>query len=259
MLQRYFRKLWTWYLFFYYLLHMKMKKTLIGAFLWVFALAGFAVLPNFVSAQDGTDSTATDSTATDSTAANSTATDSTATDSTATDSTATATDTETTTQIDSVSTDPTVGGTYGQNAQGTYGNWWNPNPDDNLIGNGQKLKWAAFLDTIKNAINWILGILATIALVVCLYGGFLMVTAAGDEKKYQKWLSVLKYAAIGLAIIGLSWLIVSVIFWFVGNLSKGNQVKSTDVSNVDSTQWGANAWSLRGGSNTNTNGGYVQQ
>ena len=234
MLQRYFRKLWTWYLFFYYLLHMKMKKTLIGAFLGVFALAGFAVLPNFVSAQDGTDSTATDSTAT-------------------------ATDTETTTQIDSVSTDPTVGGTYGQNAQGTYGNWWNPNPDDNLIGNGQKLKWAAFLDTIKNAINWILGILATIALVVCLYGGFLMVTAAGDEKKYQKWLSVLKYAAIGLAIIGLSWLIVSVIFWFVGNLSKGNQVKSTDVSNVDSTQWGANAWSLRGGSNTNTNGGYVQQ
>jgi hypothetical protein len=80
-----------------------------------------------------------------------------------------------------------------------------------------------------------------------------MVTAAGDEKKYQKWLSVLKYAAVGLAIIGLSWLIVSVIFWFVGNLSKGNQTASQKVTDVDQTNWGANAGSLRGNSKTATN------
>ena len=86
-----------------------------------------------------------------------------------------------------------------------------------------------------------------------------MVTAAGDEKKYQKWLSVLKYAAVGLAIIGLSWLIVSVIFWFVGNLSKGNQTASQNVSSVDSTKWWANAGSLRSNGGTNTNGGYQQQ
>ena len=42
-----------------------------------------------------------------------------------------------------------------------------------------------------------------------------MMTAAGDEKKYQKGLTVLKYAAIGLAVIALSWIIVSAIFWFV--------------------------------------------
>ena len=146
-----------------------------------------------------------------------------------------------------------------QGSQGAYGAWSNPKDDVNLISDGnQKLKWAAFLDTIKNAINWILGVLATIALVVCLYGGFLMVTAAGDEKKYQKWLSVLKYAAVGLAIIGLSWLIVSVIFWFVGNLSKGNQTKSTWNQTVSATQWGADAGSLRGGSTTTNNGGYQQ-
>jgi hypothetical protein len=45
-----------------------------------------------------------------------------------------------------------------------------------------------------------------------------MVTAAGDEKKYGEGLKVLKYAAIGLAIIALSWMIVSVIFWFVSTL-----------------------------------------
>ena len=106
----------------------------------------------------------------------------------------------------------------------------------------QSLTWSAFLDTIKNAVNWILGILATIALVVCLYGGFLMVTAAGDEKKYQKWLSVLKYAAIGLAIIGLSWMIVSVIFWFVRNLWETTASDTKQEVNVKSgdgtsTQW----------------------
>ena len=121
--------------------------------------------------------------------------------------------------------------TAGENS---YGQWANPSPDDNLVaGPGkQTLTGSAILDTIRNAINWILGILATIALIVCLYGGFLMVTAAGDEKKYQKWLSVLKYAAIGLAIVGLSWMIVSVIFWFVGNLSWTNQTKSTGDQTV---------------------------
>jgi hypothetical protein len=71
------------------------------------------------------------------------------------------------------------------------------------------------LTSLKKTINWLLGILATVAVVICLYGGFLMVTSAGDEKKYGKGLTVLKYAAIGLAIIGLSWIIVSAVFWFV--------------------------------------------
>jgi len=117
----------------------------------------------------------------------------------------------------------------------------NPNSDENLVWNGQKLSWAALLDTIKNAINWILGILATVALVICLYGGFLMVTAAGDEKKYEKGLGVLKYAAIGLAIIGLSWMIVSVIFWFVKTLSGSTQTESSGDQTVatESGQWTA--------------------
>jgi preprotein translocase subunit Sss1 len=42
-----------------------------------------------------------------------------------------------------------------------------------------------------------------------------MVTAAGDEKKYEEGLKILKQAAIGLVIIGLSWIIVSVVFWLI--------------------------------------------
>ena len=36
----------------YYLLHMKMKKLLVGAFLGMFALTGVAVLPNYANATD---------------------------------------------------------------------------------------------------------------------------------------------------------------------------------------------------------------
>jgi uncharacterized YccA/Bax inhibitor family protein len=64
-------------------------------------------------------------------------------------------------------------------------------------------------------VNWVLGILALIALLVVMYGGFQMVTSAGDEKKYGEGFTILKYAAIGLLLIGVAWFIVSGIFWLV--------------------------------------------
>jgi len=157
-------------IFIYYLLHMKMKKMLFGAFLGMFTLAGVAALP--VSAQ-------------------------------------------------------------------WNDTWANPKDNANLVGNWQTFTWAALLDTVKNAINWILWILATVALVICLYGWFLMVTSAGDSKKYENGLNVLKNAAIGLAIIGLSWMIVSVVFWFINTVWGGNQTQSSGDQTVDtsSAQW----------------------
>ena len=112
--------------------------------------------------------------------------------------------------------------------------WANPKADTQMLWN-QKLTWSKLITTIKNAVNWLLGILATIALVICLYGWFLMVTSAGDEKKYGEWLKVLKYAAIGLAIIWLSWMIVSVVFRFIGTLWKGSQTKAGNT-NLTSNQ-----------------------
>ena len=72
------------------------------------------------------------------------------------------------------------------------------------------------IDVIKSFINWMLGILALIALVILLWGGFQMVTAAGDDAKYKKGFKILQQAAIGLVFIGVSWLVVSVIFWLLG-------------------------------------------
>jgi hypothetical protein len=71
------------------------------------------------------------------------------------------------------------------------------------------------LHIIKNAINWVLGILGLIALVLCLYAGFQMTTAMEDTKKFDTGKTIMKHAGIGLAIIALSWMIVSIIFWFI--------------------------------------------
>jgi hypothetical protein len=56
-------------------------------------------------------------------------------------------------------------------------------------------------DATGNVINIVLGFLAVIAVVLCLYAGFLWMTAAGDEEKITKAKDILKAAVIGLIII----------------------------------------------------------
>lgn len=68
------------------------------------------------------------------------------------------------------------------------------------------------LNVIKKAINWVLWILSLIALILCLWWGFQMLTAAWDDNKVKTWTKILKQAAIWLAVIWLSWLLVSFIF-----------------------------------------------
>ncbi len=84
---------------------------------------------------------------------------------------------------------------------------FNPN-----IPGAQGLQWEGLLTSIQKGINWILWILAFIALIVLLWWWFQMVTAAGNEEKYKKWFTILKQSAIWLLFIGLAWLIVSLIF-----------------------------------------------
>jgi hypothetical protein len=62
-------------------------------------------------------------------------------------------------------------------------------------------------------------LLSFIAFGFLLYGGFQMVTAGGDSEWYQKGFTILKNAAIGLAFIALSWLIVTLIFYVLNLIS----------------------------------------
>ena len=88
---------------------------------------------------------------------------------------------------------------------------------------------SSLLDTFKNAINRCLWILATVVLCFCMYWWFKMLTSGSDSKWYDDGWKVLKNALFWLAIILLAWMIVSVVFRFVGTLSGWNQTQSVDV------------------------------
>ncbi|MDD4994946.1 MAG: Ig-like domain-containing protein [Patescibacteria group bacterium] len=65
---------------------------------------------------------------------------------------------------------------------------------------------------VARIINVALGLLAVIALSLTLYGGFLWMTAGGVEERVEKAKKVLTNAAIGLAIILMSWAITYFVF-----------------------------------------------
>ncbi|MBU0648786.1 hypothetical protein KJ969_01605 [Patescibacteria group bacterium] len=65
---------------------------------------------------------------------------------------------------------------------------------------------------VARIINVFLGLLAVIALVLVLYGGFLWMTSGGEAEKVDKAKKVLINAAIGLAIVLSAWAITYFIF-----------------------------------------------
>lgn len=73
----------------------------------------------------------------------------------------------------------------------------------------------SLLHTIRNAINWVLALLSFICLCLVIYAGFLMLTSGWDSKKYETWFTIIKNTAFWLAIIAVSWLIVSLIFYVI--------------------------------------------
>jgi len=95
----------------------------------------------------------------------------------------------------------------------------------------------SLLYTIQTAINRVLGMLSFIALVLCLYAWFMMMTSGWDSKKYGDGFKILKNAGIWLAIIALSWLIVSLIFRLIDgsiggvNLEGSLPAETSEVQN----------------------------
>ncbi len=68
-------------------------------------------------------------------------------------------------------------------------NGWNTK-DINVIWSWSWQK-DAFVNVVKWAVNWVLGILALIALLVIMYWWFQMVTSAWNEDSYTKWFTIL--------------------------------------------------------------------
>ncbi len=64
-------------------------------------------------------------------------------------------------------------------------------------------------ETAADIINVALGFLGIVAVVIVLYGGFMWMTAAGNEERISKAKQILSAGIIGLVIIVMAWAIAS--------------------------------------------------
>lgn len=84
---------------------------------------------------------------------------------------------------------------------------------------------------IATIIKYALGLVGAIALAMIVYGGFLYITAAGDQKQIEKAKIVIIYAVIGIVVIGVSYALVQfVVGAFNGTSGSGSSNGSVDVT-----------------------------
>jgi|SRR3989344_2151126 len=71
--------------------------------------------------------------------------------------------------------------------------------------------WDQFYQLIENVMNFLLTISIPLAVVVIIYGGFLFMTSGGSEQRVTKGKQAMLSAAIGLAIVFGSYIIITTV------------------------------------------------
>lgn len=66
-------------------------------------------------------------------------------------------------------------------------------------------------ELIRNIVGGILGVVGALALVMFVYGGFLWLTAMGEDKRVKQGWDTMTWAAMGLAVIFASYAIATLI------------------------------------------------
>lgn len=107
-------------------------------------------------------------------------------------------------------------------------------PDEAAIGS---LERTAALAQIKGnltvqqivgrIINLALGFLGVIFLVLVIYGGFLWMTASGNEEKVKKGRDLIIHAAIGLAIILFAFLLTNFVIFKLADVATTTSTTAT--------------------------------
>lgn len=98
------------------------------------------------------------------------------------------------------------------------------------VGSQVGLGNADLRQTVINVIRWALGFLTLLAVVYVIYGGFVWLTAAGNEDRVEKAKQIILQAMIGLVIILLAWAIVA----FVARTFARVTTNSTNSGNTNS-------------------------
>lgn len=76
------------------------------------------------------------------------------------------------------------------------------------VGGSVGLGTSDLKQTVVNVIQWVLGVLALVAVLMIIVGGFQWMTAAGNDERIDKAKKIISAAVIGLIIVLLAWAIV---------------------------------------------------
>ncbi len=94
----------------------------------------------------------------------------------------------------------------------------------NTSVSGIELSDRSPVDVILYLLSWFLGILALIAVLIILYGGFVWMTSGGNEEKVAKAKQILKNGLIGFALIMSAW---GIVLWLIGIFSAATGTGTT--------------------------------
>lgn len=74
----------------------------------------------------------------------------------------------------------------------------------------------SFRDLLLTFLNFFLGFLGIVAVIMVIYGGVLYVTAAGNQENIDKGKKIIMYAVIGIVIILLAFALVNTLLSGLG-------------------------------------------
>jgi len=78
---------------------------------------------------------------------------------------------------------------------------------------------ADLASSVIKIVQWILGFLGLIAVIMILYGGFIWMTAGGNEEKVASAKKIISAAVIGLIVVLLAWAIVIFVVQTTSNVT----------------------------------------
>lgn len=108
--------------------------------------------------------------------------------------------------------------------------------DSSTVGTvpGQSLGLGTNLqNSVLQTVRFILGLLGIIGVIMMIYGGYMWLTAAGNEEKVEKGTAIIRAAVIGILIILFSWIVVSYIINSSVTVSEDQQNAPPPTSSVD--------------------------
>ncbi|MFA6908511.1 MAG: pilin [Patescibacteria group bacterium] len=90
---------------------------------------------------------------------------------------------------------------------------------DDTFGSTFGLGTSDLETTVVRIIQWVLGLLGLIAVIMILIGGFQWMTAGGNEEKVASAKKIISAAVIGLIVVLLAWAIVIFVVNTTGNVT----------------------------------------